>query len=369
MAKDYYKILGVGKGATSEEIKKAYKKLAKQYHPDINKESNASEKFKEINEAAAILGDEKKRQNYDRFGTADEGAQNFSGFDFSDFMNQSQGFGFNFDEIFDTFFGGAGFGRSRRRQQRSGYDLRYDIEITLEEAAKGIAKEISIPRLETCEKCQGSGAKSSDAIQTCPECQGRGVATRTQRTPFGIFQTTAPCRKCSGEGKIITEECEKCDGTGVVKNTVKLEVKIPAGAETGTNLRVRGGGEAGQKGAPSGDLFIVVHVKPHPTFQREGDDLHLKVPLPFTVAAIGGEIEVPTLDGRATISIPSGTQSNTIFRLKDKGIPNIEEGERGDLYAEAIISVPERLTKRQKELLKEFEKEAGKKGFFKNIFE
>ena len=371
MAKDYYKILGVEKGASTEEIKKAYKKLAKQHHPDINKDAGAADKFKEINEAAAVLGDEKKRQQYDRFGTADGGAggAGFSGFDFSDFMNQSSSFGFNFDEIFDTFFGGAGFGRSRRRQQRQGYDLRYDIEVSLEEAASGMTKEVSIPRLEQCAPCSGSGAASPDAVETCPECEGRGMAMRTQRTPFGIFQTTTTCRKCNGEGRIITDECGECDGTGVVKKTRKLEVKIPAGAENGTNLRVRGGGEAGVRGAAPGDLYIVVHVRPHKTFTRENDDLHARVPLPFAIAAVGGEIEIPTLEGKASLSIPAGTQSNTVFRLKGKGIPHLDGGGKGDLYAEAVIAVPEKLSKRQKELLKEFEKESGKKGFLSGIFE
>jgi molecular chaperone DnaJ len=369
MAKDYYSTLGVQKGASTEEIKKAYKKLAKQYHPDLNKDPKAAEKFKEINEAAAVLGDEKKREQYDRFGTADGGGgADFSGFDFSDFMHRSQGFGFNFDDIFDTFFGGAGFGRSRRRQQQ-GYDLRYDVEISLEEAATGVAKEITIPRLERCEVCKGSGAEPGSSVEDCPDCNGRGMQTRTQRTPFGIFQTQTTCRACGGEGRRVTQPCEECDGTGVVKQKRKIEIKVPAGADNGMSLRVRGGGEAGQKGAPSGDLYVIVHVAPHKTFQRDGDDLHIKVNLPFTTAAMGGEIEVPTLKGKAELSIPAGTQSNTVFRLKGKGMPNLEHSHYGDLYAEAIISVPEKLSKRQKELLKELEKEAGKKGFLKGLFE
>ncbi|HLD87379.1 MAG TPA: molecular chaperone DnaJ [Candidatus Nanoarchaeia archaeon] len=371
MAKDYYKTLGVPKGASTDEIKKAYKSLAKKYHPDINKDPSASDKFKEINEAAAVLGDEKKRGQYDLHGTADaqQQGQGFSGFDFSDFMNQSQGFGFNFDEIFDTFFGGAGFGRSRRRQQRQGYDLRYDIEITLEEAALGISKEISIPRLEQCESCEGSGAATPSSIETCPQCNGKGMTAQTQRTPFGIFQTQSACRKCAGEGRVITEECESCDGTGVVKKTRKIEVKIPKGAENGTNLRVRGGGEAGERGVPAGDLYIVVHVKKHKVFEREGDDLHLKVPLPFSIAALGGKIDIPTLDGKAELEVPAGSQSNTVFRLKGKGIPHLDGEGKGDLYAEAIISVPQKLSKRQRELLREFETESDKKGFFKEIFD
>src|SRR3989338_7135111 len=370
MAKDYYAALGVAKGASTEEIKKAYKKLAKQYHPDLNKDPKSAEKFKEINEAAAVLGDGKKREQYGRFGATDSagGQQGFSGFDFSDFMNQSQGFGFNFDDIFDTFFGGAGFGRSRKRQQQ-GYDLRYDAEITLEEASNGTSKEITIPRLEKCGVCKGSGAEPGSRIETCQDCDGKGVQVRTQRTPFGVFQTQTTCRSCGGEGKRISSPCRECDGTGVVKQKRKIEVKIPAGADNGMSLRVRGGGEAGQKGAPSAALYVVVHVAAHKTFQRDGDDLHVKVALPFATAAVGGEIEVPTLKGKAELSIPSGSQSNTVFRLKGKGMPNLEHESHWDLYAEAIISVPDKLTKRQKELLKEFEKESDKKGFFKEIFD
>jgi molecular chaperone DnaJ len=369
MAKDYYSTLGVQKGASQEEIKKAYKSLAKKYHPDLNKDAGAAEKFKEINEAAAILGDEKKREQYDRFGTADNGqGQDFSGFDFSDFMNRSQGFGFNFDDIFDTFFGGAGFGRSRKRQQQ-GYDLRYDVEITLEECASGVSKEITVPRLEKCEICKGSGATPGSDVETCEDCAGRGVQLRTQRTPFGVFQTQSACRTCAGEGKRIVHPCKECDGAGVVKQKRKIEIKIPAGADNGMSLRVRGAGEAGQKGAPSGDLYVVVHVQPHRIFQRDADDLHVKINLPFTIAALGGEVEVPTLKGKAELSIPSGTQSNTIFRLKAKGMPSVEHSSHGDLFAEAIVSVPDKLSKRQKELLKEFEKEFGKKGFFKEMFD
>jgi molecular chaperone DnaJ len=368
MAKDYYKILGVDRNATKEEIKRAYKRLAKKYHPDLNKSPGAAEKFKEINEAAAVLGDDQKRQQYDQFGTtADQFAGGFQGFDFSDFMSDISDSGFDFDTIFESFFG-APFGRRRRRPQR-GSDLRYDLEITLKEAATGTAKHIVVPRLEKCGKCDGTGAELKSDIVDCPQCNGTGVYRKTQRTPFGIFSTTTTCSKCRGQGKYIKNECAVCDGTGVVKKTRKIEIKVPAGAETGTNLRIAGEGEAGEKGAPPGDLYIVVHVKKDGVFERHGDDIYVKVDLPFTVAALGGEIEVPTLDKKAKLKIPPGTQSNTIFRMKGKGIPHLHGGGAGNQNVEVVISVPQRLTKRQKELLKEFEKESKKKGFFKRVFE
>jgi molecular chaperone DnaJ len=367
MSKDYYKTLGVEKNATKEEIRKAYKNLAKKYHPDLNKEEGSAEKFKEINEAAAVLADDEKRTQFDRYGTTAEqfGGRGFEGFDFSDIMSGS-GFGFDFDNIFESFFGGH---RSRKRGPRRGADLRYDMEITLEEAATGVTKNIVIPRLEQCPDCHGSGAESESDIETCPDCKGKGVMTRAQRTPFGIFSTTTTCGKCRGQGKHIKKECEECDGTGVVKKTRKLEIKLPAGAEEGTNLRVAGEGEAGEKGAAAGDLYIVMHVAEHETFERHGDDVYLKVPIPFAVAALGGEIEVPTLDGKANLKIPSGTQTNTVFRMKGKGIPYLHNHGRGNENVEVIIEVPEKLSKKQKELLREFDKEIKtKKGFFSKIF-
>ena len=368
MTKDYYKILGVEKTATKEEVKKAYKNLAKQYHPDLNKSPDATEKFKEINEAAAVLADDEKRSQYDQFGTAADFGKGFEGFDFSDFMSSRAGF--DFDDIFESFFGGSNpFGARRRRGPRRGADLRYDMEITLEEAATGATKNIIVPRLESCSKCHGSGAESESDIVNCSDCNGSGVKRQTQRTPFGIFSTTATCGKCRGQGKYIKNECQICDGTGVVKKTRKLEIKIPAGAEEETNLRVAGEGEAGEKGTSPGDLYIVIHVKEHETFERHGDDIYVKVPMPFAIAALGGEIEVPTLDGKAKLKIPAGTQNNTIFRMKGKGIPYLHGSGVGNENVEVVIEVPEKLTKRQKELLQEFEKESkGKKGIFGKIF-
>ena len=366
--KDYYKILGVDRNSTKEEIKKAYKNLAKKYHPDLNKSPDASEKFKEINEAAAVLADDQKRTQYDQYGTTADQFRGFEGFDFSDFMSDV-GSNFDFDSIFESFFGGRSPFGSRRRTHRRGADLRYDMEIALEEAFTGTVKHIVVPRLEQCTKCHGSGAESESDIVNCPNCNGSGMQRRTQRTPFGIFSTTTTCGKCHGQGKYIKNECAVCDGTGVVKKTRKLEIKIPAGAEEGTNLRVTGEGEAGEKGAEPGDLYIIIHVKEHEIFERHGDDIYAKIKIPFAVAALGGEIEVPTLDGNAKLKIPAGTQSSTIFRMRDKGVPYLHGHGQGNQNVEVIIEVPEKLSKKQKELLKEFEKETkDKKGFFNWMF-
>ena len=367
MTKDYYNTLGVDKNATKEEIKKAYKKLAKKYHPDLNKDKDSTEKFKEINEAASILADDEKRTQYDQYGTtAEQFGNGFQGFDFSDFMGQ--GGGFDFDSIFEGFFGGRSpFGR--RSGPKRGADLRYDLEITLEEAATGITKHIIIPRLEQCTKCHGSGAESESDIVNCPDCNGSGMQRRTQRTPFGLFATTTTCRKCQGQGKYIKKECQVCDGTGVVKKTRKIEIKVPAGAEEGTNLRVVKEGEAGEKSAEPGDLYIIIYVKEHDIFERQGDDIYVKIPIPFTIASLGGEVEVPTLEEKAKLKIPAGTQNNTIFRMNGKGIPYLHGHGTGNENVEVIVEVPERLSKKQKELLKEFEKESKKKkGIFSRIF-
>ncbi|MBI2659807.1 molecular chaperone DnaJ [Candidatus Woesearchaeota archaeon] len=363
--KDYYKILGISKNASKEEVKAAYKKLAKQYHPDLNKSPEAAEKFKEINEAAAVLGDEQKKAQYDQFGAAGPQFQGgFEGFDFSDFMSDIGGFGMDFDSIFENFFGG----RQRPRRRQRGSDLRYDLEIELEDAAFGATKAISIPRLEECGKCNGTGAESKSDIVSCPDCNGRGVQTRTQRTPFGLFSTTTTCRKCKGSGRYIKNECPECSGKGVVRKTRKLEVKIPKGAVDGTNLRIQSEGEAGEAGTQAGDLYIVVHVNPHRIFERHGNNIYVKVPLPFTIAALGGEMEVPTLNGKASLKIPEGTQSNTVFRMKGIGIPDLHSHHKGDEHIEVYITVPEKLNGKQKKLLEDFEKENGKKGLFKGVF-
>ncbi|MBI2140409.1 molecular chaperone DnaJ [Candidatus Woesearchaeota archaeon] len=323
-----------------------------------------------------MYSDDEKRAQYDQYGDADtfKKASGFSGFDpgafggfdFSDFAS------FDFGDIFDRFFGGGGgggsqgFGRRGRRASR-GNDLRYDMEITLEEAAFGVEKEITIPRNEQCPDCKGSGAADEDSISTCPDCNGSGYVRRTQRTHFGIFSTSGPCGKCRGEGKYIKEECKECDGTGLVHTRKKITLKIPPGAEEGTNLRIAGAGEAGERGGTQGDLYIVLHMKQHPVFEREGDDIHAKVKLPFTVAALGGEIDVPTLEGKARLKIPPGTQSNTVLRMREKGIPYLHNHGRGDELVEVVIEVPDHLTKKQKKLLEDFAKE-GSKGILGKVF-
>ncbi|MBW2988762.1 molecular chaperone DnaJ [Candidatus Woesearchaeota archaeon] len=368
MTKDYYKILGVDKNATKEDIKKAYKKLARKYHPDVNKDDGAAEKFKEINEAAQVLGDDAKRGQYDRFGSAEafKQASGFRGFDFSDFGADFTDFAsFDFGDIFDRFFGGGGrFRTARRREEARGSDLRYDMEITLEEAAFGAEKEISIPRNEQCPECKGLGAKNKDDVVSCPECGGSGVSRVTQRTPFGMFATTTTCRKCHGEGRYIKEECPNCDGTGLVHERRKIKVKIPKGSEEGTNLRISGEGEAGRRGASSGDLYIVLHMKKHKTFERDGDDLFIEVKIPFTTAALGGEIDVPTLKGDAKLKIPAGTQSGTMFKMNEMGVPFLHGDGRGDELVKVDIDVPTKLNSKQKKLLKELEGATRKKGFF-----
>tara|TARA_Y100000034_G_scaffold29691_2_gene36046 strand:+ start:4841 stop:5941 length:1101 start_codon:yes stop_codon:yes gene_type:complete len=364
MTKDYYKILGVSKDSTREQIKKAYKKLAKKYHPDVNKEPNASEKFKEINEAAAVLGDDKKRKQYDQYGTADF---NGRGFDFSGF--HSGGANFDFGDLFESMFSGGMFGGGRRQGKRviRGADLQYGLEISLEEAATGTKKTIAITKMDTCTKCDGTGAKSKSGIKTCPDCHGSGMVRQIQKTFFGVFQTTTSCRKCYGEGNVIKDMCNVCDGTGRIRKTKKIPIKIPAGVDNGTRLRVAGEGEAGVKGGPSGDLYVLLRIKKHKIFERHGDDIFLEMPIHFATAALGGTIDVPTLEGKATLKIPSGTQSNTVFRMKNKGIPNLRGYGTGSQNIKVIIDVPKKLTKKQKDVLKQFKKLGKKKSLIEKV--
>lgn len=372
--KDYYETLGVSKDATKEEIKKAYKKLAKKYHPDLNKDDpNAADKFKEINEAAAVLADDEKRSQYDQFGSAEspfgaDAGRGAGGFDFNDFMRQSGG-GFDFDSIFESFFGGNIFGgRGRGRDSMPGNDLRYDIEITLEEAAEGVTKTIKVPRTERCPECKGTGAESDKDIVECDECNGSGFVRRTTRTPFGTFAVQSGCPKCHGTGNYIKNRCNTCNGSGKIKKTRTLEIKIPAGAETGTNLRIEEGGDAGDLGTEPGDLYIIIHVRDHDIFERHGNDIYVEVPISFITAALGGKIEVPTLKGKAELSIPSGTQTDTVFRMKGKGIPSLHGFGTGSEMVKVRVEIPKKLNSKQKQLLKELDKSLGKKGFFENIF-
>ncbi len=353
MEKDYYKILGVQKGASKEEIKKAYKTLAKKYHPDLNKNPDAAERFKEINEAASVLLDDKKRDQYDRFGTADFGTQGFD--PFSGFS----GFDFDLNDIFDSFFGGLGGGFRGRRQKR-GDDLRYDIDISLEECATGVKKEIKIPKNERCDDCNGTGADKGKALEKCEDCKGTGFVKTVKRTPFGIFQTSHSCRKCGGRGTVITKICRTCDGAGLIRKIKTIEVDIPAGVESGQRLRVAGEGEDITDGMP-GDLYIFIHVKPHPVFRRESTNIFLDVPISFTQAVFGDEVEVPTLKGTAVLKIPPHTQTNSVFRMKGYGIPGIRTHTPGDQFVRVVIETPKKLSKKQEQLLREYAKESKEK--------
>lgn len=358
MSKDYYGVLGVEKSASREEIKKAYKRLAKQYHPDLNKDPSATDKFKEINEAAAVLGDDKKREHYDQYGTADfSGFQGGAGgFDFSDMS----GFGGSFDDIFESFFG-SGFGGGRRRGPERGSDLRYDLEVDLEDVYDGAEKHIVLPRIEQCSACDGTGAESKSDIATCGSCNGTGVMKRTQRTPFGMFQTQSTCRDCGGSGKMIKVHCSVCKGHGRVEKHHKMMVKIPKGIEDGNMLRMPGEGEAGGVGGRNGDLYVAVIIRPHNVFERKGHDLYIEVPVSFVGAALGDEIHVETMEGKAKLVIPPGTQSNTLFRMKGKGLPIMGRDSHGDEYVKVVVHTPTNLTNKQKEMLKELAKDFGEK--------
>ena len=353
MTKDYYETLGVDKNASKEEIKKAYKKLAKKYHPDLQSDEKekeaAQEKFKEINEAAAILGNEEKRKHYDQYGTADEQFQGFQG-DFS---------GFNFDDIFENIFGGGGFGFGGGRRQRGGADLAYSLEITLEEAAFGTEKTVSIPKLSECEVCEGTGAEKGSDVVTCPTCHGHGRVNQAQRTPFGVFQMQRTCPECQGEGQKIEHPCLECKGQGRREKTEKITVSIPEGAATGTRLRLEGKGEAGPKGTPPGDLYVEIIVRPHKQFEREGSDIIVEEHIPFTKAALGGTVKVPTLHGEKTLKIPTGTQPNTILRMKEQGIPHLRGSGKGDQHVVVKVDIPKKLSKKQKKLLEDFDEAKG----------
>ncbi|MBI2572950.1 molecular chaperone DnaJ [Candidatus Woesearchaeota archaeon] len=370
--KDYYSLLGVEKGATKEDIKKAYKKLAMKYHPDRAAEENKKEyeeKFKEINQAASVLGDDKKRAQYDQYGSAafnggagGPGGSGFEGYDFSDVMSQFGGMG-DFGDIFDQLFGGNAGGRGRGG--RRGSDLLYDIEITLEEVAKGTTKSVKLNKLAHCASCKGKGAHS---FTKCSSCQGSGYMRKIQKTPFGVFQQTAPCSTCQGRGEKASDTCKECNGEGVVRERKEIEVTIPAGIEDGMRLRVTGEGEVGGAGGRAGDLYIQVHVKAHAHFARQGDNLEITIPISFTQATLGDEIEVPTIDGTAVLTIPEGTQSETTFRMKGKGLARIQSSGRGDQMVKVRVAVPTKISKKQRELIKELQEEKASTGFLKRFF-
>lgn len=360
MAKDYYNTLEVDKNANDADLKKAYRRLALKYHPDRNPDDkNAEDKFKELNEAYACLSDAGKRANYDQFGTADG-----AGFGHAGFGDFSSNFGDIFGEMFGDIFGD--FTGRRRNRPAKGQDLRYDLNLNLKDAVFGTEKNITIPRMENCSTCNGTGAKPGTTPATCQTCGGTGQ-TKLQQ---GFFMISRTCGNCGGEGKIIEEPCSKCRGQGKRRKERTVTLKVPAGIDTGIRLRVTGEGEAGSHGGPSGDLYVVINVEPHPFFKRKGNDLHCEVPISFVQAVLGGEIEVPTIDENASVRIPAGTPSGRVFHLRGKGVPKLGGYGKGDQFVTVFIDVPKKLTARQKELLAEFAEISGddiSKGFMDKI--
>ena len=348
MAKrDYYEVLGINRDAPEEEIKKAYRRLAMKWHPDRNPDNpKAEEHFKEAKQAYEVLSDAQKRGAYDQYGHA--GVDQQAGMGGGGAAGGMGGFGDIFNDIFGDIFGGARGGRSNVFR---GADLRYNLEITLEQAAHGFETRIRIPTMAQCETCHGSGAKAGSQPQTCPSCRGAGQV-RVSQGPFSIAQT---CPRCHGSGKIIPNPCATCAGNGRVKQQKTLSVRIPTGVDEGDRVRLSGEGEPGVNGGPAGDLYVQVHIKPHPVFQRDHDDLHCEMPISISTAALGGEIEIPTLEGSARINVPTETQSAKTFRLRGKGIKGVRSHTPGDLFCHVVVETPVNLTARQKELLHEFE--------------
>lgn len=372
MAKqDYYDVLGVARGASDDEIKKAYRNLARELHPDVNQEPDAEEKFKTINEAYAVLGDPERKEAYDRFGHAafDQAGQGgFGGFEGFGGFGGFEDLGDIFSEM---FFGGLG-GRSATRAQR-GADLRYDLNVEFEDAAFGTETEISVPRTETCDHCHGNQAEPGTPITTCPECNGTGQVRVIQQTPFGRMTSTRTCSRCQGEGKVYETPCSVCKGAGTVRKMSTITVKVPAGIDDGQVLRIPGKGEAGQRGGPPGDLLVGIRVRPHEFFRREGRNILCEVPISFVQAALGDEIQIQTLDGKVRMRIPEGTQSGKILRLRNKGIQDLRGSGRGDQLVELKVVTPSKLTHEQKELLRKFAKAGGaelpeeNKSFFERV--
>ena len=369
--RDYYEVLGVAKTATDDEIKKAYRTLAKKYHPDLNGgDKDCEAKFKEVNEAYEVLSDPQKRARYDPFGHEDPRAGGAGG-GYGDFTG---GFGGGFDDIFSAFFGGGfGGGGQRARGPQRGDDLRYDLTITFEEAAFGCEKEISVTRDENCEECGGTGARKGTQPTQCPTCHGTGQVQSFVNTPIGRVSNVRVCEACHGQGTIINDPCPKCSGRGRVRRNRKITIKIPAGIDNGMQIPLRKQGEPGLRGGENGDLYIFVTVKPHKLFTRENYDLYCDVTVSFTQAALGGEIDVPTLNGMIKHNLPEGTQPGTVIRLRGQGIQNLRGAGKGDLYIKVNVEIPRKLTDKQKELLMQFDETLtgkeyeAKKSFFERV--
>ena len=370
--RDYYEVLGIQKGASEDEIKKAYKKLARKYHPDMNPgDKEAEEKFKEINEANEVLSDPEKKARYDQFGFAGVdpnygagagGGAYGGGFDFGDL-----------GDIFGSFFGG-GFGGGQRRNPNApqrGESIRASVSVSFTEAAFGCEKSVTLERSEQCPTCKGNGCAPGTTPEICPDCHGTGTVQTRRQTPMGVFASNGPCRKCGGTGRLIHQPCPDCRGTGAVRKRKTIKVNIPAGIDHGQTISLRGQGNAGRNGGPAGDLLITVMVQPHELFRRDGVDVFCEAPITFTQAVLGAELEIPTIDGKVKYSIPEGTQTGTVFRLKGKGIPVLNGRGRGDQYVTVTIETPRNLNKEQKEALRKFSETLGesnyekRKSFFK----
>lgn len=370
--RDFYEVLGVSKNATAEEIKKAYRQKARKYHPDVNRDDpNAEDKFKEINDAYEVLSDSEKKAAYDRFGhDAFDPTRNAGGFGggFGGFGDMG-----GINDIFDLFFGGSAAGRRTRTGPQRGADREVRLEINFEDAIFGLEKEIEIARVEKCEKCHGSGAEPGSKVKDCPDCHGTGQVRSVQSTPFGRFETVRPCGRCQGEGKIIEKPCSVCRGSGQVRKNRKIQVRIPAGVDNGSRLRIQNEGEQGLRGGPSGDLYITILVRPHSRLKREGYNLITTQNISFVQAALGDEVEIPLLGGAShTLNIPEGTQPGDVITVRGKGIPHLRSHRQGDLKVIIEVSIPKNLSKRQRELLMAFnddndEEKTGKKGLFEKF--
>ncbi len=349
--RDYYEVLGVSKTAGDDEIKSAYRKLAKKYHPDVNPGNQEAEaKFKEASEAYSILSDKEKRAQYDQFGHAafDQSAGGYGG------GYGAGGFGFDVGDIFESFFGGFGGGRSGKNGPRRGADLKYTLDLTFEEAAFGVEKEISMTKSVTCDDCEGTGSKSKSSVK-CSACGGTGQVNVRQNTPFGQFMNTRTCDRCGGSGKIISDPCGTCQGRGTVRKSVKLKVKIPAGIDHGQAVSVSGQGEPGTRGGPAGNLLVSVRVKPHRVLQRDGYDVYLDKKVSFVQATLGDVILIDTIDGKVELTIPEGTQNGAMFKMRGRGIQKLQSNSRGDQFVRIAVEVPKRLSEKQKELLRNFD--------------